>query len=75
MLISNLEHLIVDQATVLSVQLLSDVLEERLVEVVQQVLVGSQVALVQISQRVIDRMAIDVPAKAIGNRLKRLPLI
>ena len=58
---SDLDQLVVDQATALLIQSALDVFEERLTEVVEQVLVGGQVALVEINELVIDLEAVDVP--------------
>ena len=60
--ISDLHQLLVDQADVRGVHLALDVVEERLVEVGEQVHVGGQVALGEFGAIEVDRKSVDVPS-------------
>ena len=59
---SDLDQLVVDQAATLRIQFALDVIEERVAEMVQQVHIGGQVALVEVSELVIDLEAVNVPS-------------
>ena len=72
----NLDQLIVDQATGLRIQPAFDVFEERLVEVMEQILIGGQVALIEYGELEVDLETVDVPAdKERFGQLKLPPLI